>query len=66
MYLIYNCKGETVGNPKGYKTHRGASQQAETRLNRKLWSEFFQYKTEKPEARTVYKILGEKLTFENV
>ena len=24
MYKIYNCLGEQVGNPRGYKTHRGA------------------------------------------
>ena len=27
-YFIYNCVGDVVGNPKGYPTYRGASQQA--------------------------------------
>ena len=57
MYIIYNCKGAPIGNLKGYRTHKGASQQAETRLNRLLWTQFYQYHTENPSACTVYKII---------
>jgi hypothetical protein len=27
-YFIYDCASQIVGNPKGYPTYRGASQQA--------------------------------------
>jgi hypothetical protein len=27
MFFIFDCNGDIVGNPKGYKTHKGASTQ---------------------------------------
>ena len=29
MYFIFNCNGDILGNPKGYKTHKGAQAQCE-------------------------------------
>jgi hypothetical protein len=29
MFYIRNCNGHIVGNPKGYRTHRGAQAQCE-------------------------------------
>ena len=28
MYFIYDCNNNVVGNPKGYRTHKGAARQA--------------------------------------
>lgn len=42
-YFIRDCNGNIVGNPEGYRTHRGASQQAESkhsRTHRQIWGEF--------------------------
>ena len=27
MFFIFDCNGDIVGNPKGYKTHKGAATQ---------------------------------------
>jgi hypothetical protein len=29
MFFIFDCNGDIVGNPKGYKTHQGAQTQCE-------------------------------------
>ena len=29
MFFIFDCNGDIVGNPKGYKTHKGAQTQCE-------------------------------------
>ena len=43
MFFIYNCKGEIVGNPKGYKTHKGAERQCtiQGRIRSEIFSAFF-------------------------
>jgi hypothetical protein len=43
MFFIYNCKGEIVGNSKGYKTHKGAERQCTTpgRIRSDIYSAFF-------------------------
>lgn len=41
MFFIFDHAGNTVGNPKGYATMRGASQQANTRkLQNIIWARF--------------------------
>lgn len=41
MFFIYDCHGNIAGNPKGYRTLRGASRQANTRaLQTLLWGLF--------------------------
>jgi len=40
MFFIYNCFGGIVGNPKGYRTMRGAKAQADsvrTKVGKALW-----------------------------
>jgi hypothetical protein len=47
-YFITDCKGEPVGNPKGYKTFRGASQQANSRRSKvykEIWQRFYAAET---------------------
>ena len=42
-YYIRNCKGEIVGNPKGYRTFKGASRQmngTRTKAGRQIWEAF--------------------------
>ena len=43
MFFIFNCNGSIIGNPKGYKTHKGAQAQCEkqTRIRSEIYSEFF-------------------------
>lgn len=41
MFFIYDCNDNIIGNPKGYRTVRGASHQANTRaLQNLIWSRF--------------------------
>lgn len=41
-YFITNCNDQVVGNPKGYRTFKGANQQANgrTKLRNLLWDTF--------------------------
>jgi len=43
MFFIFNCSGQIIGNPKGYKTHKGAEAQCTkpTRIRSEIYSEFF-------------------------
>lgn len=43
MYFIYDCKGVVIGNPKGYRTWRGANRQAngKTKIRDLIWSRFY-------------------------
>lgn len=41
MFFIYDCYGNKVGNPKGYRTMRGAMAQADsvkTKIGRHIWA----------------------------
>lgn len=46
MFFIFDCNNEIVGNPKGYKTHRGAQTQCNldkskpTKTMALLWDRF--------------------------
>jgi hypothetical protein len=46
MYFIFDCNGDIVGNPKGYKTHKGAQSQCklngQSKVMRLLWNRFFE------------------------
>lgn len=42
MFYIKDCYGNIVGNPKGYKTMRGAKAQADsakTKIGKQLWAQ---------------------------
>lgn len=44
MFFIRNCNGQIVGNPKGYRTHAGAQQQAESKKSavyERIWADFY-------------------------
>ncbi len=49
MYFIYDCNDNIVGNPKGYRTFRGADQQAnmhKSKAFKTIWENFNQKCTE--------------------
>lgn len=44
MFYIYDCTGKVVGNPNGYRTIKGARQQAESRHAKayaQIWQSFY-------------------------
>lgn len=48
-YFIFDCNGEVVGNPKGYRTHHGAWCQVEGRgrsIGNLVWTRFYARKRE--------------------
>jgi hypothetical protein len=52
MHFIYDCNNQIVGNPKGYRTFRGADQQAhstKTKVYGVLWSRYYAKRKEKPD-----------------
>jgi hypothetical protein len=44
MFFIRNCNGHVVGNPKGYKTHKGAQAQCEKqgKIRSLIYTAYFQ------------------------
>jgi hypothetical protein len=54
-YFIFNCFGDMVGNPKGYRTFRGASRQ-EKIMYSALWDAYDRMKNVDPINRLVSKI----------
>ena len=58
MYFIYDCNGDIVGNPKGYRTFKGANKQAngKTKLMIELWRRLRVKQVTDPEARTINRI----------
>ena len=42
-YFVYDCNRNIVGNPKGYKTFRGAAW-VEKRHKGALWNAYFAYR----------------------
>ena len=46
-YFIFDCEDRIVGNPKGYRTARGASRQANTRkLQNLIGARFYTRQTQ--------------------
>jgi hypothetical protein len=61
-FFIYDCEGNIAGNPSGYRTMRGALQQAESRHGkayRHLWRTFYasQEKKDNPNRELIYEII---------
>jgi hypothetical protein len=51
MYFIRDCNDEIVGNKKGYRTFRGANQQAHSTRSKvygELWTRYYAKRKEKP------------------
>lgn len=64
MYYIYDCNGEVIGNPKGYRTFRGANQQANSRWSKvypKLWATYEKRKAQEPAFNLIMSIEFEEL-----
>lgn len=58
-YFITDCQGNPIGNPRGYRTHRGAMQVCESRNSRiksEIWTRFHVYRDANPGAKLVYRI----------
>ena len=56
MWYIFDCSGKVAGNPKGYKTHRGANAQART-INSNAWHDIMSARYEDTSGTTlVYRI----------
>lgn len=58
-YFITDCQGNPIGNPKGYRTPRGAHQVCESRNSRiksEIWARFHVYRDSNPGAKLVYRI----------
>ena len=63
MYFIRDCNDEIVGNPKGYRTFRGANQQAHSTRSKvygELWRRYYAKRKEKPDWNFVSRITGEQ------
>ena len=41
MYFIYDCNDNVIGNPKGYRTFRGAERQQNFNLRTLIWEAFY-------------------------
>jgi hypothetical protein len=64
MYYIYDCNGEVIGNPKGYRTFRGANQQANSRRSKvypKIWATYEKRKALEPTFNLIMSIEYEEV-----
>lgn len=55
-FFIFDCNGNIVGNPKGYRTMRGAMQQHDRRGSpawRAIWAAYEARKIQDPENRLI-------------
>lgn len=58
-FYILDCCGRIAGNPKGYRTIRGAIQQADSRfskVHRELLAKFQMWDNRNPSQSLVYRI----------
>lgn len=58
-YFILDCQLNPVGNPAGYRTMRGAMQQAtakNSKVKNSLWQAFHAWRDKNPNHSLVYKI----------
>lgn len=62
MFFIFDCNGDIVGNPKGYKTHQGAQRQCNldnskpTKIMALLWDRFHAQAQIDNQKRRIYSI----------
>lgn len=58
MYFIFDCVGNIAGNPKGYRTFKGANKQAngKTKLMSELWRRYLVNKQTNPDNNTINRI----------
>jgi hypothetical protein len=58
-FFIFDCTGQVVGNPKGYATHTGATNQAnsvKTKAGRAIWDAYHAQNYMPGERRVIYRI----------
>ena len=58
-FFIFDCNDNLAGNPKGYRTMRGAIQQADSRfsrVHRELWDRHNAWHDRNPSHNLVYSI----------
>jgi hypothetical protein len=66
MFYILDCSDEIVGNPKGYRTFRGANQQAHSprsKVYREIWSRYYAKRQSDPKWRLVSQIVVSELVY---
>lgn len=59
MFFIYDCNDNVIGNPKGYRTMRGAKQQvysSRTKIHRQIWDAYYAKKATGSDDRGVSSI----------
>ena len=54
-FFVYNCHGQIVGNPNGYKTFRGAAR-VEKNYTSVLWLTYYDYRDNGGTDNTVSRI----------
>ena len=62
MYFIRDCNDQIVGNPKGYRTFRGANQQAHStrsKVNAEIWARFYAKRKVQPDCYLINRIKNE-------
>lgn len=59
-FFIYDCNGDRVGNPKGYRTIRGAQRQ-EKIMYPSLWDKLDSARVIRPNETLVCKIILENV-----
>lgn len=63
-YFIFDCELNPVGNPKGYRTHKGAMQQASaknSKLKHELWQAFHACRDRNHSHSLVYEIQAKEV-----
>ena len=56
---IFDCMGQIVGNPKGYRTMRGAMQQSEMRKSKaykEIMANYWKQKAIDPDTRLICRV----------
>lgn len=59
MFFIFDCYGQIVGNPDGYRTAKGATRQAElkgSRAFRAIWQRYYEAKAANPDHTRIYSV----------
>lgn len=64
MFYIFDCNGRVVGNPRGYRTIRGATREQDRRGSpawRAIWDAFYARKEKDPDHRNISEIREKEL-----
>lgn len=67
MFYIFDCENKLIGNPKGYKTHKGAQRQCEnngSKVKTQIWINFYTPKSADFKTTRIYSIMNESMAKE--